>query len=218
MRSWFVPGGAKKRSRVWSPVIWLTFFPVTFPSCVPGNRDRLPLHASVNARIWAAKKFGMKFKPVSEEKPTLFEKAIAWVILVNFSHLTQQKMAGYHLPVYRNSFIKLYLYAFKGLQIFQNPKRVTHSIGIIGGSIWGNRGAEAMLVTTIGKLKEEISGCRIQSLFDLSRERPTLIIHDPKIQLLSSKPFIIVIDFSSIFHDPLVFSRKWGSSFGCRHP
>jgi len=27
-------------------------------------------------------------------------------------------------------------------------------IGIIGGTIWGNRGAESMLVTTIGMLRQ----------------------------------------------------------------
>ena len=129
--------------------------PVDISELCAGQSRSLPLHASVNARIWAAKKFGMNFKPVSEDKPTLLEKAIAWVILLNFSISHSKKWSGIisRLPKF---IIKFYLYAFKGLQIFQKPKRITHSIGIIGGSIWGNRGAEAMLVTTIGNSRRDI--------------------------------------------------------------
>ncbi len=48
--------------------------PVDIAEVCAGQSRSLPLHASVNARIWAAKKFGMNFKPVSEEKPTFWKK------------------------------------------------------------------------------------------------------------------------------------------------
>ena len=167
--------------------------PVDISELCAGQSRSLPLHASVNARIWAAKKFGMNFKPVSDEKPTLLEKAIALVILFNFSISHSKKWSGIisHLPKF---IIKLYLYAFKGLQVFQKPKRITHSIGIIGGSIWGNRGAEAMLVTTIGKLKEKYPDAEFK-VFSIYPGKDRSLIHDPKIQILSSKPLSLLLIF-----------------------
>ena len=185
-------------------------FSVPISELCAGQSRSLPLHASVNARVWAAKKFGMKFKPVSEEKPTLLEKAIAWVILVNFSLSHSKKWQGI-IPRLPKFIIKLYLYAFKGLQIFQRPKRVTHSIGIIGGSIWGNRGAEAMLVTTVGKLKEKYPDAEFK-VFSIYPGKDRTLITDPKIQILSSKPFsllLVFLPFSMIYW---VF-RKLGIRF-----
>ena len=168
-------------------------FSVPISELCAGQSRSLPLHASVNARVWAAKKFGMKFKPVSEEKPTLLEKAIACVILFNFSLSHSKKWQGI-IPRLPKFIIKLYLYAFKGLQIFQLPKRVTHSIGIIGGSIWGNRGAEAMLVTTIGKLKEKYPDAEFK-VFSIYPGKDRSLIQDPKIQLFSSKPLTLLLIF-----------------------
>lgn len=167
--------------------------PVDIAEVCAGQSRSLPLHASVNARIWAARKFGMKFKPVPDDKPTLLEKAIAWVILLNFSISQSKKWSGIisQLPKF---IIKLYLYAFKGLQVFQKPKRITHSIGIIGGSIWGNRGAEAMLVTTIGKLKEKYPDAEFK-VFSIYPGKDRSLIRDPKIQLLSSKPITLLMLF-----------------------
>jgi coenzyme F420-reducing hydrogenase beta subunit/polysaccharide pyruvyl transferase WcaK-like protein len=168
-------------------------FPVPISELCAGQSRSLPLHASVNARIWAARIFGMKFKMVSEEKPTLLEKAIAWIILFNFSISHSKKWSGIisRLPKF---IIKLYLYAFKGLQIFQKPKRISHSIGIIGGSIWGNRGAEAMLVTTVGKLKEKYPDAEFK-VFSIYPEKDRKLIRDPKIELLSSKPLYLLLLF-----------------------
>ena len=42
-----------------------------------------------------------------------------------------------------------------------NRNTQTKSVAIVGGTLWGNRGAEAMLVTTIGKIREQFPASRI---------------------------------------------------------
>ncbi len=172
-------------------------FSVSITELCAGQSRSLPLHASVNARIWAAKKFGMAFKPISDDKPSFLEKTIALVILFNYWLSHHEKLTGAISKVPK-FLIKLYLFAFKGLQVFQKPKRITHSIGIIGGSIWGNRGAEAMLVTTIGKMKEKYPDAEFK-VFSIYPGKDRSLIQDPKIQLLSSKPltlFFLFLPFS----------------------
>jgi coenzyme F420-reducing hydrogenase beta subunit/polysaccharide pyruvyl transferase WcaK-like protein len=168
-------------------------FQVPISELCAGQSRSLPLHASVNARVWAAKRYGMNFKPVSDEKPTFLEKTIARVVLFNYWLSHDEKRSGI-IPKLPRFVIKLYLYAFKGLQVFQKPKRITHSIGIIGGSIWGNRGAESMLVTTIGKLKERYPEADFK-VFSIYPKKDRELITDPRIQVLSSKPLSLLLLF-----------------------
>ena len=166
-------------------------FSVPISDLCAGQSRSLPLHASVNARVWASRRYGLNLKPVSDENPTFLEKAIATVILFNFWISHDEKWSEI-IPKIPKFIIKFYLYAFKGLQIFQKPKRIVHSIGIIGGSIWGNRGAESMLVTTIGKLKEKYPDAEFK-VFSIYPKKDRELIHDPKIQVLSSKPLSLLI-------------------------
>ena len=175
-------------------------FSVPISDLCAGQSRSLPLHASVNARVWASRRYGVNLKPVSDEKSTFLEKAIAYVILFNFWISHDEKWSKI-IPKLPKFIIKLYLYAFKGLQIFQKPKRIIHSIGIIGGSIWGNRGAESMLVTTIGKLKEKYPDAEFK-VFSIYPKKDRKLIYDPKIQILSSKPLtllIIYLPFAILF-------------------
>lgn len=61
------------------------------------------------------------------------------------------------------------------------------TISIIGGTIWGNRGAEAMLVTTIGRLRESIPNARF-NIFSYYPQKDRDLIQDELIQVLSAKP------------------------------
>ena len=60
-------------------------------------------------------------------------------------------------------------------------------ISIIGGSIWGNRGAESMLVTTIGKLREIVPGARFNA-FSYYPAKDRELVDDDLITILSCKP------------------------------
>lgn len=180
-------------------------FPVDVGELCSGQSRSLPLHFNVNARVWAAKFFGIHLKPTSDDKPTLLEKAIAWVILLNYN-FSHSENGNKIIPAIPKPLIKFYLYAFKGLQVMQKPKRIHHTIGIIGGSIWGNRGAESMLVTTIAKLKEMYPDADYK-VFSIYPKKDRELITDENIQVLSSKPISLVTRFFPFALLHWLFSR-----------
>jgi colanic acid/amylovoran biosynthesis protein len=62
-----------------------------------------------------------------------------------------------------------------------------HTYGIIGGTLWGNRGAEAMVVTTIGRVRDRDPGAHFV-LFSYMPERDRRLAEDPKVQVLDAGP------------------------------
>jgi colanic acid/amylovoran biosynthesis protein len=65
------------------------------------------------------------------------------------------------------------------------------SVSIIAATISGNRGAEAMLTTTIGMLRSRYPECRFQ-VFSYYPEQDRELIHDPQIQVFSATPLALV--------------------------
>lgn len=64
-------------------------------------------------------------------------------------------------------------------------------VSIIGGTIWGNRGAESMLVTVIGKLREMDSETRF-NVFSYYPARDRELVSDELVTILSGKPLSLV--------------------------
>jgi len=60
-------------------------------------------------------------------------------------------------------------------------------ISIIGGTIWGNRGAEAMLTTCIGRLRDAFPQARF-NIFSYYPQKDRELVADKRIQVLSAKP------------------------------
>ena len=60
-------------------------------------------------------------------------------------------------------------------------------ISIIGGTIWGNRGAESMLVTTIGRLRADFPDARF-NVFSYYPAKDRELVQDELITILSGKP------------------------------
>lgn len=67
-----------------------------------------------------------------------------------------------------------------------------HSVSITGGTIWGNRGAEAMLVTTVGKLREMRPGGHIY-IFSYQPRQDRALVDADDITVISSKPAALVV-------------------------
>lgn len=65
------------------------------------------------------------------------------------------------------------------------------TIAIIGGTIWGNRGAESMLVTTIGKIRERLADAKFV-MFSYYPDKDRELITDKSIQILGCQPFSLV--------------------------
>jgi colanic acid/amylovoran biosynthesis protein len=60
-------------------------------------------------------------------------------------------------------------------------------ISIIGGTIWGNRGAESMLVTAIGRVRAEFPNARF-NVFSYYPAKDRELVRDKAITILSGKP------------------------------
>lgn len=165
-------------------------FEVPVGKVCAGQARALPLHHNVAARAWAGKRYGLNLKASSDEKLTLLQKLTAQILVFNY-WFSRQKLGQKVIEATPHFLIKLYLYFFKGLQVLQKPKRIYHTIGIIGGTITGNRGAESMLVTTIGYLKEKYPDADFK-VFSYYPATDRELVKDPRIQIMSSKPQALV--------------------------
>jgi colanic acid/amylovoran biosynthesis protein len=62
-----------------------------------------------------------------------------------------------------------------------------NTYGIIGGTLWGNRGAEAMVVTTIGRVRERDPDARFV-LLSYFPDRDRSLLTDPGITVVDARP------------------------------
>ena len=70
--------------------------------------------------------------------------------------------------------------------------RQTHKISIIGGTLWGNRGAEAMLETAIGEVRKRCPDAEF-GIYSYYPTADRALITDSSIQVFSSTPKNLVI-------------------------
>lgn len=70
--------------------------------------------------------------------------------------------------------------------------------GVIGGSIWGNRGAEAMIVTTIGRVRERDPDATFV-LLTYFPERDRALVRDPGVTVVDARPKATVVAWFGAF-------------------
>lgn len=68
----------------------------------------------------------------------------------------------------------------------------TPTVGIIGGTIWGNRGAEAMLVTATGQIRDRFPGAHI-IVFSYVPAQDRALIRDETIHVAGARPLDLVL-------------------------
>jgi len=162
-----------------------------------GQARTLPFHYNISARAKAGALFGEKITDKVQEKVHWWEYLTALLVMFNekVSRTTQGKKIILALP---RPFLKLYLYFIKLLETIPTPQseppETQPVIGIIGGTIWGNRGAESMLVTTIGKMREIYPNAQFR-LFSYSPKKDRLLVNQPDVTVLSCKPASLVTRF-----------------------
>jgi len=86
-----------------------------------------------------------------------------------------------------------------------NPK-----ISIIGGTIWGNRGAEAMLVTTICQLRQRFPDASF-NIFSYYADKDRSLVSDPHIRVYDSSPKALILHHllgTLIFKVLIIFGIK----------
>jgi polysaccharide pyruvyl transferase WcaK-like protein len=89
------------------------------------------------------------------------------------------------------------------------PKR----IAIIGGTIWGNRGAESMLVTTIYRIRTSFPDAKF-FIFSYYPKKDRELVSDPSVEILDGRPLTLGLKhmpLSILFSLLKAFSltRKW---------
>jgi len=68
---------------------------------------------------------------------------------------------------------------------------MTKRFAIIGGSIWGNRGAAAMLETTIGRLRELFTDIQF-AVFTPYPLKDKMLVNDTQIEFFDSRPIALI--------------------------
>jgi len=168
--------------------------PVEPRSIVGGNSRGMTYHYNISARAAVAKRFGITIKDPHKLPVTPLDKLVAYFGVLNYhwSTLPEKQPRIARLPFW---FIRCYVYFFKGLQqlnlFFFRPFPPVDRVALIGATLTGNRGAEAMLVTTIGRLREFLPPTRfiVQSYYP---HRDRLLCQDLDVEVVDARPVTLV--------------------------
>lgn len=85
-------------------------------------------------------------------------------------------------------------------------------VSIIGGSIWGNRGAEAMVTTCIGYIRQHCPSARI-SVFSYFPRQDAALVRDARVTIVDARPLSLVLKIL-----PFTVACWIGSRLGIRVP
>jgi len=164
---------------------------------VNGNSRGLTYHYNISARSRVGKLFGIRIKDTLRLPTTTLDRLIAFFGVFNFwvSHQPRLKGVVRRLPTL---FVRAYIYFFKGLQqlnlFFYRPFPPGEQISLIGATLSGNRGAEAMLATTIGRIRDTMPDSRfvVHSYFP---KRDREICRDLGVEVVSAGPKALVLSY-----------------------
>lgn len=67
-----------------------------------------------------------------------------------------------------------------------------HRFAVMGGSVWGNRGAEAMLMTIIAEIRK-VESETIFNVYTIYPQKDKSLVQDPRIRFLSGEPFSVAL-------------------------
>lgn len=164
---------------------------------INGNSRGMTYHYQISARAQAARWFGINIKDPLKLPVTPLDRAVATVGLFNYwwSHHPKYKHMIEKLPFWA---VQGYIYGFKGLQqlnlLFYRPFPPSEKVSIIGATLAGNRGAEAMLVTSIGKVREHLPDARfvIHSYFPKEDRE---LCRDFGVDIVDASPRALVLEY-----------------------
>lgn len=164
---------------------------------VNGNSRGLTYHYNVSARSRVGKIFGIQIKDKLRLPTTALDRLIAFFGVFNFwlSHHDRLKGLVRRMPTL---LVRAYIYFFKGLQqlnlFFYRPFPPGDQISLIGATLAGNRGAEAMIATTIGRIREAMPDSRfvIHSYFP---EEDRRICEDLAVEVVGAGPAALVLKY-----------------------
>ncbi|MEM7434320.1 MAG: Coenzyme F420 hydrogenase/dehydrogenase, beta subunit C-terminal domain [Myxococcota bacterium] len=190
---------------------------------VNGNSRGLTYHYNISARARVGKLFGIQIKDTLRLPTTALDRFIAFFGLFNYwlSHHPKLKGVVRRIPTL---FIRIYIYFFKGLQqlnlFFYRPFPPGDQISLIGATLAGNRGAEAMLTTTVGRIRDTMPDSRfvIHSYFP---KEDRAICNDLGVEVVDAGPKALVLlyfPFSFIDRALGFIGLNWPRSWMPRGP
>ncbi|MGB5812401.1 MAG: Coenzyme F420 hydrogenase/dehydrogenase, beta subunit C-terminal domain [Polyangiales bacterium] len=164
---------------------------------VNGNSRGLTYHYNISARSRVGKLFGIQIKDTLRLPTTALDRLIAFFGLFNYwlSHHPRLSGAVKRMPTL---LVRAYIYFFKGLQqlnlFFYRPFPPGDQISLIGATLAGNRGAEAMLVTTVGRIRDTMPDSRfvIHSYFP---KEDRAICNDLGVEVVDAGPKALVVKY-----------------------
>jgi len=65
-----------------------------------------------------------------------------------------------------------------------------NKFALMGGSIWGNRGAEAMLMTVVAEIRK-VDPEAVFNVYTIYPQKDKSLVQDPKIRFLSGEPLSV---------------------------
>ncbi|MEM9730896.1 MAG: Coenzyme F420 hydrogenase/dehydrogenase, beta subunit C-terminal domain [Myxococcota bacterium] len=164
---------------------------------VNGNSRGLTYHYNISARARVGKMFGIRIKDTLRLPTTALDRLIAFFGLFNYwlSHHAKLKGIVQRMPTL---LVRAYIYFFKGLQqlnlFFYRPFPPGNQVSLIGATLAGNRGAEAMLVTTVGRIRDTMPDSRfvIHSYFP---KEDRAICKDLGVEVVNAGPKALVLQY-----------------------
>ncbi len=164
---------------------------------VDGNSRGMTYHYNVSARSRAAARLGLKLRDPLRLPVTTLDTLIATIGVGNFK-LSHEEGAYERIRALPFPVIQAYIYLFKGLQqlnlLLYRPFPPVERVSLIGATLTGNRGAEAMLATSIGRAREALPGARyvIHSYFP---KRDRELLKDLDVDIVDAGPAALVLKY-----------------------
>ena len=170
--------------------------PAPVTEALDGQRRTAPFHFNVTARSRAAARFGVKIPDKSRSHVRWHDLAVARMTVAN--HLATRTDEGIERVLSTNRrLLKARLYWMKGLEslptgpLVSAPPADAPRFSLIAVTVSGNRGAEAMLATAVGRLRERYPDARF-SVYSYYPKKDRALISDPTVTVHSSTPAYLV--------------------------
>jgi polysaccharide pyruvyl transferase WcaK-like protein len=177
-----------------------------------GQKRSLPFHYNLAARAKAVRRLGWQMEDETRERVRWNDLLAAKLVLLNYlwSRSPRGRKWIFRLPRF---LLTGYLYCFKALQSLPsgNGQKVER-IGIIGGTLSGNKGAEAMLTTAACKLRQLLPD-REFSIFSYYPKRDRKIGIQYWARIANASPISLALKFF-----PGALLVRFARAFGIRIP
>jgi coenzyme F420-reducing hydrogenase beta subunit/polysaccharide pyruvyl transferase WcaK-like protein len=166
------------------------------PSVVlDGQRRAAPFHHNVTARSKAGRRLGIKI-PDRGQAVSWHEYRAARLVLKNAQ--ATETVEGLERALSRPKWYHTFkLYLLKGLESLPTRLREeggpgTRRFAVIAATVWGNRGAEAMLETSVGRLRDRVQDAEFV-VYSYLPSTDADLISDPRVRVRSSTPKHLVL-------------------------